>query len=268
MTQPLAGIHILVTRPAHQARSLAERISEAGGVPVLFPVLEIQDTLNPAPFLKLIERLDEFDLAIFVSPNAVNKAMSAICAHRTVPSTLKIAAVGPGTAQALEVFEIREVIVPSARFDSEALLDMPGLQQMRDKRVIIFRGDGGRDMLGDSLKNRGATVEYAECYRRVKPNLDSAPLLQLWESGRMDAVTITSSEGLRNLREMVGVAGVAWLEKTPLFTSHERIAEMARKYGFEHVVLTDAGDAGLMESLVVHFQDRASEAMHQPDDER
>src|SRR5690606_4109713 len=139
--------------------------------------------------------------------------------------------VGPGTALALEVFHVSGVIVPATRFDSEALLDMPGLQQMEGKRVIIFRGDGGREFLGESLAKRGASVKYAECYRRVRPKVDIAPLLQLWKSGSMDAVTITSSEGLRNLCEMVGEAGRVWLKKTPLFTSHERIAEIARKSG-------------------------------------
>lgn len=265
MTKPLIGIHVLVTRPAHQAGSLAKSIAAAGGDPVLFPVLEIQDTEHLAPFLELIGRLDEFDLAIFVSPNAVNKAMQAICARRALPATLKIAAVGSGTALALEVFHVSGVIVPTVRFDSEALLDMPGLQQMEGKRVIIFRGDGGREFLGESLAKRGAIVTYAECYRRVRPKVDIAPLLQLWKSGSMDAVTITSSEGLHNLCEMVGESGRVWLRKTPLFTSHERIAEIARKSGFDRVILTAAGDTGLIEGLLRHFRTQVAETVRPSD---
>lgn len=260
-------MHILVTRPAHQAVGLAERIGAAGGNPVLFPVLEIQDVADPAPLLELIGRLDEFDLAVFVSPNAAFKAMDAICAKRALPATLAIAAVGQGTARALGTFGLHGVIAPTMRFDSEALLGMPELRQMEGKRIVIFRGDGGRDLLAKSLVKRGAVVEYAECYRRARPDADAGPLLQLLERREMDAVTITSSEGLRNLCEMVGDAGRAWLEEIPLFTSHERIAEIAGKSGFDRVILTAAGDTGLMEGLLNYFRPQAGAIMH-PDYER
>ena len=253
MTKPLAGIHILVTRPEHQAHEFAERIRAAGGHPVLFPVLEIQDTLDSRPLLDLIKRLDEFDLAIFISPNAVNKAMSLICARRTFPASLKTAAVGQGTTRALGRFGVTGVIAPTTRFDSEALLDLPELRQVKGKRVVVFRGDGGRPLLGDTLVGRGAILEYAECYRRIKPDLDIAPLLRAWENGKMDAIAITSTEGLRNLCEMVGKPGSPWLQKTALFVSHERIGEAARKLGFVRVIPTGAGDDGLMEGLLNYF---------------
>lgn len=254
MIKPLTGVHILVTRPAHQACEFAERIRAAGGHPFLFPVLEIQDTLNLQPLLDLIGRLDDFDLAIFVSPNAVSKAVGLICTKRTFPAGLKTAAVGQGTVKALGRFGLTGVIAPTTRFDSEALLGMSELKQVKGKHIVIFRGDSGRELLGGTLVSRGATVEYAECYRRVKPDLDAAPLLRAWASGKMDAVTITSSEGLRNLCEMVGDPGRAWLKKTPLFVSHERIAESARKLGFGEVVPTAAGDDGLMEGLLNYFR--------------
>ena len=258
MIHPLAGIHILVTRPAHQARALADHIQAAGGAPVLFPVLEILDTANQRPLLDLIERLDKFDLAIFVSPNAVRKAMNRIRERRTLPARLKIAAVGQGTARELRNFDVNEVIAPTIRFDSEALLDTPELTQVEGKHVVIFRGDGGRELLGETLLKRGASVEYVECYSRIKPNSDIAPLLLAWATGRINAITITSSEGLRNLCDMVGEAGQAPLKKTPLFASHERIVQAARKLGFSQVILTPAGDDGLMEGLLNYFQPEAS----------
>jgi uroporphyrinogen-III synthase len=254
VTNPLAGVHVLITRPAHQAHELAERISAAGGCPVLFPVLEIRDTLDPRPLLDLIERLDDFDLAIFVSPNAVNKAMSLICAKRAFPVSLKTATVGQGTASVLAKFGVTSVIAPTTQFDSEALLDLPELKQVKGKRVVVFRGDKGRALLGDTLVSRGAILEYAECYRRTKPDLDIAPLLRALANGKMDAIAITSSEGLRNLCEMVGEAGTPWLRKTPLFVSHERIAQAAKKLGFTKVLLTGAGDDGLVGGLLDYFR--------------
>jgi uroporphyrinogen-III synthase len=255
VSKPLTGIHILVTRPSHQADELAGKIRAAGGEPYLFPVLEIQDISDPRPLLELIEHLDGFHLAIFVSPNAVNKAMSVICAKRALPFDLKIATVGQGTARTLQRFGVNGVIVPAARFDSEALLDMAELNRINvaGKRIIIFRGDNGRDLLGETLRKRGAFVEYAECYRRVRPEAEIAPLLAAWTRGEMNAVTVTSSEGLRNLWEMVGDSGRAWLENTPLFVSHERIAEVARKLGFNRVIVTAAGDDGLVAGLQDYF---------------
>ncbi|KIO48801.1 uroporphyrinogen-III synthase [Nitrosospira sp. NpAV] len=257
MNKPLTGINILVTRPAHQADDLAARICLAGGNPVLFPVLEILDIGDQRPLLDLVARLDEFDLAIFISPNAVNKAMSLIQTKRSLPPTLKVAAVGQGTTRVLGNFGVNQVIAPAMRFDSEALLEMTELRQVQGKRIVIFRGDGGRELLGDGLLARGATLEYAECYRRVKPGTDAAPLLRAGARGEINAITITSSEGLRNLFDMVGEPGQVWLKKTPLFVSHERIAQTARKLGLDQVIRTAAGDEGLVQGLLEYFQPEA-----------
>src|SRR5665213_3356897 len=86
---------------------------------------------------------------------------------------------------------------------------MAELQQVSGKRVVIFRGDRGRELLGDSLLKRGAVLAYVECYRRVKPSTDLAPLLKAWAAGKMDAITISSSEGLRNIFDMVAETDVS-----------------------------------------------------------
>ena len=256
MVEPLTGITVLVTRPAHQAGGLADRIRAAGGIPILFPVLEILDITDARPLLALIGRLDEFDLAIFISPNAVNKAMNLI-GRRPLPQGLRFAAVGQGTVKTLEKFGIDPVIAPATRFDSEALLDMPELKQVEGKHIIIFRGDGGRELLGKTLLERGATLEYAECYRRAKPDADTASLVEALARGKISAITITSSEGLRNLFDMVGEPAHAWLRRIPLFVSHERIAQTARKLGCVQVILTSAGDNGLLEGLSNYFREEA-----------
>jgi uroporphyrinogen-III synthase len=257
--KPLTGTHILITRPAHQADGLAAKVHAAGGIPFLFPVLEILDPKDQGSLLNIVARLDEFDLAIFISPNAVNKAMSLIGTKRPLPPKLKVAAVGQGTVRELRNFGVDEVIAPAMRFDSEALLDMDDLQQVGGKRVVVFRGDSGRELLGDELLKRGAVLEYAECYRRVKPNTDTAPLLRAWANNEMSAITITSSEGLRNLFDMVGKSGQAWLKTTPLFVSHARIAQTATELGLTHVILTPAGDKGLLQGLLSYFQPETSE---------
>ncbi len=249
----LAGRHVVVTRPAGQAAHFATALIEAGAIPVLYPVLEILDIEDTAPVLDAAIRLDTFDLAVFVSPNAIEKALALILPRRSWPAALRVAALGKSSQRELARNGIRDVISPALRFDSEALLELPELTDVRGKRVIIFRGDGGREVLGDTLKSRGASIEYVTCYRRTRPQLDPAPLLKLWEVGQLDAVTLTSSEGLRNFFDMLGRLGQAWLKKTPAFVPHVRIAEQAQALGLTRVIATEPGDDGLMAALMQYF---------------
>ncbi|OHC64188.1 MAG: uroporphyrinogen III synthase [Rhodocyclales bacterium RIFCSPLOWO2_02_FULL_63_24] len=249
----LAGRHVVVTRPAGQAAHFATALIERGAIPVLYPVLEIRVVEDVAPVLDVAIRLDSFDLAVFVSPNAIEQALALILPRRSWPAVLRVAALGKSSERELARNGIHDVISPPLRFDSEALLELPELTDVRGKRVVIFRGDGGRELLGDTLKARGASVEYVTCYRRARPQVDPAPLLKLWEEGRLDAVTLTSSEGLRNFYDMVGRLGQAWLRKTPAFVPHARIAAQAQALGLARVIPTDPGDDGLMAGLMQYF---------------
>ena len=253
-SKSLTGINVLVTRPAHQSAFLADGIRAVGGNPILLPVLEITDVKDLTPLLNLINRLDEFDWAIFVSPNAVNKAMSLIIQQRSLPPHLKIAAVGKGSAAALKHYGVNKVLIPNAHFDSEALLKQEELQNMTGKRVVIFRGNGGRQLLGITLVQRGAILEYAKCYQREKPKVDVTSLLTAWSRGEIHAVIITSSEGLHNLFDIIGKLGQQLLKSTPVFTVHERIAQTAKNLGLEKIMTAPStGDEGLLESLQGYF---------------
>ena len=252
----LAGRHIVVTRPAGQATHLAEALRDLGAQPVLFPVLAIEAVSDPTPILDAAIQLDSYDWAVFVSPNAVDKALAVVLAKRQWPASVRVATVGHSSEQALAHHGIGNVVAPQERFDSEALLALPEFADVAGRRVIIFRGDGGRDLFGDTLKARGATVDYVTCYRRVKPALDPAPLMRLWNEGQLDAVTLTSSEGLRNLFEMIGKLGQSWLKKTPTFVPHARIAEQAHALGLVNVIPTGPADAGLLAGITTYFSDK------------
>ena len=249
----LARRHVVVTRPAGQSARLSALIRAAGGEPVLYPALEILDAADLQPVLDLIGRLDAFDLAIFVSANAVDKALALVRARRDWPPGLRVATVGRGSERELQRCGFAAVIAPAARFDSEGLLDLPELKRVEGKRVVIFRGAGGRELLGATLTARGATVEYAECYRRGRPQADAAPLLALRARRALDAFTVTSSEGLTNLHAMLGETGRPCLHETPLFAPHERIAAAARTLDVQTVVLTEPGDEGLVEGMAAFF---------------
>jgi uroporphyrinogen-III synthase len=251
--KPLAGKGIVVTRPPHQAGELARRIKAVGGSPLLFPTIEIRDIEDPVPLLGLIDRLDQFDLAVFVSPNAAEKGMALVTARRAWPGKLKVVAVGGGGVSALERHGVTGVMAPVGRYDSEALLDLPALALVYGKRIVVFRGVGGRELLSETLRERGAVVEYAECYQRVRPELDAGLLLRAWAGNKLDAVTVTSSEGLRNLFEMVGAPGREPLQRTPLFVPHPRIADAAGGLEVQRVIVTGPGDEGLLTGLAAYF---------------
>ncbi|MBI3222121.1 MAG: uroporphyrinogen-III synthase [Nitrosomonadales bacterium] len=242
---PLAGLNIVVTRPRDQAAQLAQRIREAGGSTFLFPLLDIAPVQDAHVLNEQISRLYQFDLAIFISPNAVQYGIGAIRAAGGIPTGLKIATVGQGSAKALRAMGIADVIAPGERFDSEGLLALPELQSVAGWRVMIFRGDGGRELLGDTLRERGASVEYAACYQRSKPQQDASALLQ----SNADAISVTSSEALGYLWQMLDRPAQSALRDKPLFVPHPRIAELARQQGWRQVRLCGSGDDGLLASL-------------------
>lgn len=237
--EPLRGRGILVTRPSERAANLARLIEQAGGRALLFPAIEIHDLPPP----QALARLDEFDLAIFISPTAVNKTLAHVPAW---PEKLRAAAVGGGTRRELEKRGIKNVIAPRQGADSEALLEEMKNQQMAGKRVVILRGEGGRELLGDTLRQRGAQVEYAACYRRTPPQLAKS-----WKEGEIDAVTVSSSQGLANLFERLDPA---FLRAKPLFVPHPRVAQNARARSVREVVLAGSSDEQMVQALVAYFR--------------
>ena len=250
---PLAHRGIVITRPAGQAAGLARLIEERGGRAILFPVIEIVNVPDLAQVNALIDRLETFDIAIFVSPNAAAKGMSAIHARRELPRGLTVVAIGGGSARELERQGVRITATPQLRADSEGVLELPLLRDVSGKRIAIFRGVGGRELLRETLTARGAIIEYAECYERVRPKVDPRELIERLRSGAADAFVCTSSEGVNNLHAMLGAEGAPFLERTPIFVTHPRIASAATKLGLEQVFVTDRGDEGIARTLEAHF---------------
>lgn len=256
--KPLENRTILVTRPKHQSAHLAQLIRAAGGAPLLFPVIEIEPIDESEQLAQQIDALDQCDLAVFVSANAAREGLAAIRTRRELPPKLRVVAVGPGTAKALQSARVENVIAPSQRFDTEGLLDLPEFRDSKGKRIVIFRGEGGRELLGETLRAQGAAVTYAECYRRRKPRTDAAALNASLQHNQVDAITVSSSEGLRTLCDLVGIAGDGALKSTPLFVPHERIAQTAASLAFATVVRTPPGDAGLARGLAAWFAAKLS----------
>lgn len=251
---PLRGRGVLLTRPAAQAAALTARLEALGAQVHCFPLIEILPLAQPQILRALAGRLAEFDLAFFVSGNAVAHALGEL-PRALWPAALRVATVGPGTARALHEAGFDEVLVPIERFDSEAVLELPAFAPaaVSGKRVLVLRGDGGRELLADTLRQRGARVEQVACYRRAPPAGDPAILLDIASQGRLHALSLTSSEGADNLAVLLGERTQPFLARLPVFVPHERIGERAARLGASQVVRTAAGDEALIEALVGFF---------------
>jgi uroporphyrinogen-III synthase len=235
------GLKVLVTRPARQAASLVEAINRHGGTAHAFPLLDIKP-IDPAP--AILARVEEYDLVIFVSRNAVNCAWPAISSPISKPVT--VAAVGKGTAIELERHGQPVQVIPEGRFDSDALLSRPELANVSGQKVLIVRGRDGREQLAETLRERGAKVDYAEVYQRLPTEQAFT-----YQPDQIDVIIITSSQALVHLRQIANSRANAWLLDTLLLVIHERIAIRAGELGFtlKPVIAEQASDAALLEAL-------------------
>lgn len=218
----LAGRAVLVTRPEHQAGELVAAIEAAGGEALVFPVLRIEgrdrrDTEADA------RSLPAADIVVFTSRNAVEHgfALHAGGAGR-------IAAIGPATARAIEAAGGKVDIAPGSGFDSERLLQAEELQHVAGRNVRIVRGDTGRELLADTLRQRGARVDYLSVYRRLPAAPTRRELQQVlarWERGDIRAVIIMSVESFDSLHTLLPADSRDLLRRTPLVTPSRRVIQ-------------------------------------------
>jgi uroporphyrinogen-III synthase len=253
---PLHGRRIVVTRPRHQALGLSERIRAAGGVPVWFPTIDIEPLEDNSALDAALARLAEFDLAVFVSGNAVACACARL--KEGWPASVPAGATGPGTAQTLAEHGVAQVITPPARFDSEGLVAELDRLGRKPQRVLVVRGEGGREYLADTLRARGAQVECVASYRRVPSLSDPAIIGRLAAAHELDGLVVASSEGGDRLIELLGADALPWLNSAPVFVPHARIETHLRARGLARVVLTEGGDAGLMAGMQSYFSGERS----------
>ncbi|WP_199543513.1 fused uroporphyrinogen-III synthase HemD/membrane protein HemX [Paraburkholderia kururiensis] len=259
----------VITRPAGQSASLLVRLAEEGIDALEFPLIAIGPAADEAPLREAFASLDRYALVVFVSPNAVDHAFARYGA--IWPHALPIGVVGPGSVAALARHGVAapayRVISPAqassdddaARFDSEALFaaieTTLGERALEGKRVLIVRGDGGREWLAERLREAGAEVQPVAAYRRIVPE----PSIAAWDrvhallAGKPHVWLVTSSEGVRNLdelaREHLTAGELAALRRAPLVTPHPRIAETARGLGFDSITVSGAGDERIVRAL-------------------
>lgn len=249
MAAPLAGLAVLVTRPHHQAAGLCRALTEVGATAVPLPTLEIRAETGPALEAAVVAAA-RADWLIFVSANAVDHGLPALWAAG-MDEAVRLVAVGPATAAALRRHGATPALTPASGFDSEALLALAPLQDVSGRRVVIVRGVGGRELLGETLRRRGAEVSYIEVYRRVRPALDPEPALRRWAVAPRRAVVVTSGAGLSNLLAMVPRGRRGALLTATLVTVSPRLEEAGAAAGFRGPRLVcGPGDNQIVERLI------------------
>jgi uroporphyrinogen-III synthase len=220
----LKGFGVLVTRPEHQADELAAAIEGAGGEAIRFPVIEIEPQ-ESTDVRRVLDTLPQANITIFISTNAVAYGLPYMDGDETA-----VAAIGPTTKSAIESAGRQVDIFPTQGYDSEHLLGEAALQDVSGKNIRIIRGDSGRELLADTLRERGATVDYLAVYSRVtriySPNLLSG-LEHRWRDGQVNCVIAMSVDSLARLIEILPAGSRELLAKTPLLTPSARVIQTA-----------------------------------------
>lgn len=242
----LANMGVAITRPINQAKTLTELIQTAGGNVISFPLIEITALNDYTQFEQIIADIASYDWIIFISSNAVQHSLPRLI-KQGIPPHLQFAAIGPTTAQSLNAFGIEKVLIPKVRFDSESLLSLPEMHSMQDKKVMIVRGIGGREVLANTLIKRGAQVTFAECYQRINPQNNCNALAKAYKKGDLHAIVVTSSEAMRYLLALAGASD--WLKQVILCVNYARVAEQPLQMGLNVRVANASGDKAMLETL-------------------
>ena len=251
----LEGRTIVITRPVEQAQLLCQMVKDAGGDCVQFPLLKISPLTDYSSLDPTFKQLSQFDFAIFVSSNAVDQAFHRL--HQLnvdFPKSIACIAVGPSTSAALSARGLT-AITPPSRFDSEGLLALEELQHLSNKKVLLVRGVGGRELIASTLRARGAKVVLAECYQREQPQPHCAELDTLWQNQGISAVLITSSEAMRHLLDLA--QDRPWLSQTKLIVNHARVQEQIHLHyqgpNLSVVVAEATDDQAMFKALLQQF---------------
>lgn len=234
----LAGLRVLNTRPLEQAKELSKQLIQAGGKVLSCPALEI--VASESGWLQALPALQEVAQAIFTSANAVNFCFPVLAQHAVCwPGAIKVTAIGQGTAEALKQQKIRMDHIPDTA-SSEDLLALDSLQQVQDQHILLFKGEGGRTLLRETLQQRGARLQEICVYKRLSPvpdPLQSGKISDIWLNQAVDIILFTSQQAMHNLFALFGEKAHPWLRQTPCLVISQRLAEAASNLGIKNIII-------------------------------
>ena len=257
LEKPLAGTRIVVTRAHTQSLEFIQRLEELGGDVIEFPTIEIQPAENFAALDEALGKIERYDWLIFTSVNSVEPFLSRLrAADKTVVSLAKlnVGAIGPKTAKQLALAGMKVDLVPT-RYQAEGILDLLDPEMMRGKRVLIPRAAKARDVLPETLRNWGASVDVVEAYRTIAPTGDSSAVRLLLRQGKVDLISFTSSSTVSNfsqlfdgakLSEILGNTVVACIGPITAKT----VEELG---GHADIVADEFTVGGLIQAIVIYY---------------
>jgi uroporphyrinogen-III synthase len=235
---------ILVTRPSPAGEELVSRLRTLGQVAWSFPLIEFSPGRELSMLVDQMNALQEGDLIFALSQHAVEFAHAQLQqAGREWPTAPRYFAIGRTTALALHTVSGADVRYPLDREISEVLLQLPELQNIAGKRALILRGNGGRELIGETLTARGADVDFCECYQRSAKNYEGAEEAMRWQSRGVTTVVVTSGEMLQQLWSLIPQwYREHWLLRCRLLVVSERLAHLARELGWQDIKVADNAD--------------------------
>ena len=251
----LAGIHPLITRPKTQAQSLANRICQHGGQVCLLPTIEIIPCLARRQLATQLATLPPIDILIFISPSAIEQANHLLQQQPHLAWQTKLCVVmGEPSAKLLKQYGSIDIHYPTSHYSTEAGLALPQLQQVAQQHIVIFKGEGGRPLLADTLRERGATVTEIICYQRRLPTLPPEQRQQLLQQTDINCILSTSIVSADNLRILLGSTGTTWWRQRQWVVSSQRLANHLVDYRLTKppLIAQNASDDAIISTLMNH----------------
>lgn len=236
MMRTLNGLRVLNTRPKDQAQAFSKSITDAGGIAIECPTIEIKATNST--WIHTLPNLNDVNQAIFVSANAVCHCFFQLKLNNIHwPTQIKVIAIGHGTAKALHELSISVNDIPDAP-DSEHLLSLNTLQQLKNQTVLLFKGEGGRELIEEGLLQRGAEVITLNVYKRVLPQIRHQFINSLWRDDLVDIILLTSEQSIHNLFKMFGKEAHQWLQEKPCLVISQRLGKSASLSGMKKIIIS------------------------------
>jgi len=254
----LSGKRVLITRPRDQAGVLCRQLEALGAQPILFPTIQIAPPADPAPLDRAIARLEEYRWVIFTSANGVSafwERLGIAGKDGGVFARIRVAAIGPATAQALEERGIRPQFIPD-EYVAEAIA--AGIGDVSGQRILLPRADIARRALADELRGGGAFVEEVTAYRNLPAEPDPLVLEQVRQG--VDVITFTSSSTVRNFVLLLGDEAPGIVQGAVVACIGPITAGTARELGLPvHLVAEEYTTGGLVEALETYFRQTPSQ---------
>lgn len=241
----LNGLRVLNTRPEHQATPLNTLISSAQGVAVPLPLMKIKP-LDAGRWIQTLPPLESLALAIFTSVNAVNVFFEGFHLHRRHwPLTLQTIAIGHSTAQALKNHGITALF--PMQHDSEHLLSLPPFARINRQSVLIIKGEHGRQLIQQTLKQNNVILYETAVYRRERNHSLADQCESIWQNDAVDIILGTSQFSIETLFSLVSKDGKKWLRNKPWIVFSQRLKDLTQQMGGQNIWVSE--NSRLLETL-------------------